>query len=125
MKISLNFDFFDMTVYDNYIVVVMKEGVNIKPEHNNILIEVADTYFKNKPFVYITHRINSYSVDPKIYYETTKIKTLVGFAVVSNNYKAKINAQIEQMFFNKAFEIFETLDEAVVWANKIIEDKLN
>jgi hypothetical protein len=110
-----------MTIYDNYVVVIMKEGVNIMPEHNNVLVEVTSTYYPNKPFVYITHRINSYSVDPKIYFETSKIENLKGFAVVSSNYKAKINAQIEQMFFTKPFEIFNTLEDAFSWAKEIID----
>ena len=116
MKETLTFDFGDMTIYDNYLVVVMKEGVHIEIEHNNVLVEVANAYFADKPFIYITHRVNSYSVDPKIYHETTKIENLKGFAVVSNNYQAKVNAQIEQMFFSKPFEIFTSLEDAFKWA---------
>lgn len=121
MKETLTFDFCDMTIYDNYIVVVMKEGVNITPKHNDVLVQVTESYFSDKFFVYITHRVNSYSVDPKIYYETVKIENLKGFAVVSNNYQAKINAQIEQMFFTKPFEIFSNLDEAFNWADEIMK----
>ena len=121
MRDTLTFDFCVMTIYKNYIVVVMKEGVNITPEHNSVLIEVTETYFSDRPFVYITHRINSYSVDPKIYLETSKIENLKGFAVVSSNYKAKVNAQIEQMFFNKPFEIFTTLEEAFSWADDLVK----
>ncbi|MFP4845937.1 hypothetical protein [Winogradskyella sp. PE311] len=120
MKESLKFDFCDMTIYDNYLVVVVKEGVNLTPEHNNVLIQITETYFSNKPFVYITHRINSYSVDPKIYHETAKIENLKGLAVVSSDYKAKINAQIEQMFFSKPFEIFSELEEAFEWVKTLI-----
>ncbi|MCT4630052.1 hypothetical protein [Winogradskyella sp.] len=119
MKDSLTFDFCDMMIYDNYIVTIIKEGVNITPDHNEILEEVAIMYFTDKPFVYISHRINSYSVDPKIYFKTTNVKNLKGFAVVSNNYQAKVNAEIEQMFFAKPFEIFENIDEAIDWANEL------
>ncbi|OZV68624.1 hypothetical protein CA834_09160 [Winogradskyella aurantia] len=119
----LTFDFCEMSIYSNYVVVVMKEGVNVIPEYNEVLIEVTDTYYKDKPFVYITHRVNSYSVDPKIYFETAKIENLKGFAVVSKNYKAKVNAKIEKMFFNKPFEIFRELDEAISWAELLVKSK--
>ncbi|WP_299113698.1 hypothetical protein [uncultured Winogradskyella sp.] len=122
MKESLTFDFCDMTIYDHYLVVVIKEGINIKSEHSDVLVEVTNTYYPNKPFVYITHRINSYSVDPKIYYQTVKIENLKGFAVVSNNYQAKVNAQIEQMFFTKPFEIFTDLEDAFNWADRLIRN---
>ncbi len=116
MKATLTFDFCKMSIYDNYLVVVIKEGVNLTPSHNNVLLEVTETYFSGKPFVYITHRINSYSVDPKIYFETAKIKNLKGFAVVSKDYKAKTNAKVEKLFFNKPFKIFSELDDAIAWA---------
>ena len=100
----------------------MKEGVDIKPEHNDVLVEITNTYFSDKPFVYITHRVNSYSVDPKVYHETSKIKNLKGFAVVSSNYQAKFNAQIEQMFFKEPFEIFTKLEDAIDWAKKLVRN---
>ena len=123
MKETLTFDFCDMTIYDNYLVTVMKEGMNVTPEYHDVLVEIAHMYYSEKPFVYIAHRIHSYSVDPKIYFETSKIKNLKGFAVVSNNYKAKVNAQIEQMFFSKPFEIFTNLEDAIDWAKKITTSK--
>lgn len=121
MKEILTFDFCDMTIYDNYILVVIKEGVNVIPKHNDVLVEVTNTYFVDKPFVYITHRINSYSVDPKVYFKTSKIKNLKGFAVVSNNFQAKKNAQIEQRFFNKPFKIFTKLSDAFTWADNLVK----
>ncbi len=117
----LKFDFCEMHIHDNYLIVIMNEGVTITPVHNQTLLNVVDTYFINKNFVYISHRLNSYSVDPAIYLETSKIKGLIGFGVVSKDYKAKSNAEIEKLFFNKPFEIFSTLDDAISWANLILD----
>ena len=123
LKESITFDFCKMSIYDNYLVVVVNEGVNITPEHNNVLLEITEKHFYNKPFVYLTHRIHSYSVDPKIYFETSKIENLKGFAVISSNYKAKVNAQIEQMFLNKPFKIFTELENAVAWVDEILQEE--
>ena len=119
MKESLTFDFCNMTIYDNYIITVINEGITLLEKHNSILIKVAESYFVDKPFIYITNRINSYSVDPKIYFNTAQIPNLKGFAVVTNNYQAKVNAKIEKMFFNKPFEIFTELEDAITWANEM------
>ena len=116
----LKYDFCTMHIYDNYMIVIINEGVTVTPEHNNVLLNVADTYYKNKPFVYITHRLNSYAVDPAVYRETSKISNLSGFCVVSSDYKAKRNAEIEKLFLNKPFEIFDTIDEATTWASQVI-----
>jgi hypothetical protein len=116
----LKFDFCLMTLYEDYMVTNINEGVNLLPEHNDVLVEVANTYYKNKAFVYITHRVNSYSVDPKIYFETSKIENLAGIAVVSEKYKAKSNAELEKMFFQKPFEIFSNIEDAKTWATGLI-----
>ncbi len=116
----LKFDFCDMQIYDNYLIVIMKEGVIIKPAHNKVLLNVAETYYISKRFVYISNRLHSYSVDPAIYFETSKIENLAGFAVVSKDFKAKSNAEVEKLFLDKPFEIFNTIDEAVNWAKSIL-----
>ncbi|MEY8849327.1 hypothetical protein AB9K26_10950 [Psychroserpens sp. XS_ASV72] len=115
----LKYDFCTMHIYDNYMIVVINEGVTVTPKHNDVLLNVADTYYKNKDFVYITHRINSYAVDPAVYRETSKINNLAGFCVVSSDYKAKRNAEIEKLFLNKPFEIFNTIEDATAWAQQI------
>ncbi|MEO6346829.1 MAG: hypothetical protein ABIO60_02875 [Aquaticitalea sp.] len=117
----LKFDFCEMHIYDNYLVVVMNEGITVTPDQNQVLLNVSETYFKNKNFVYITHRLHSYAVDPAIYFETAKIENLLGFAVVSKDFKAKSNAEVEKLFFKKPFEIFDTVKEAVAWATSILD----
>ena len=116
----LKFDFCEMHIYDDYVIVVMNEGVTISPAHNQTLLNVVDTYFKNKKFVYISNRINSYSVNPTVYFETSKINNLAGFAVVSKDFKAKSNAEVEKLFMDKPFEIFNTIEEAVDWVNVVL-----
>lgn len=121
MNDVLKFDFCEIHISDNYLVVVMNEGITITPNHNQILLNIVDTYYINKKFVYISNRLYSYAVDPAIYFETSKINNLAGFAVVSKDFKAKTNAEIEKLFLDKPFEIFNKLEEAVSWANDILK----
>ena len=114
-----------VTIHDNYLVTVMHEGITVSVEANQILIDLAKTYFKNKPFVYITHRKNSYAVDTAIYKQTVKIQNLIGFAVVSIKGMAITNASLEKMFFNKPFEIFEELDEAINWSKNMCKQHIH
>ncbi|RMA64215.1 hypothetical protein [Ulvibacter antarcticus] len=122
MTTVLQFEFGKVEIFDFYIVTTMKEGIIVIPEYNNELINVANKYFKNKPFAYITNRVNSYSVDPKIYIETSKIKNLVAFAVVTKEAINMSNVEVEKIFLKKPFQQFETLDEAIYWAKHIIKD---
>ncbi|MEM5564377.1 hypothetical protein WNY78_04660 [Psychroserpens sp. AS72] len=121
MTDQLLLDFCKIHIYDNFMVVNINTGVNITSSHNNALTTIANSYFKNKQFVYITHRINSYSIDPAIYKEVSKIDNLAGFSVVSKNFMAKSTAQIEKLFLDKPFEIFDTLPEAIDWAQNLLK----
>lgn len=117
----LKFDFCELHIYEHYVIVSIDEGIVVLPKHNVVLKNVVDTYFRNRDFVYITHRINSYAVDPATYYETSKIPNLKGFAVVSKDYKVQANAEVEKLFFSKSFEIFEDLPEAIIWAESLLK----
>jgi len=119
----LKYDFCTMHLYDTYLVVEINEGVHVTPSHNDVLVEISEKHYKNKPFVYLTNRVNSYSVDPAIYSKTSQINNLTGFAVISKDYKAKSNAEIEKLFLNKPFEIFDSLSEAVKWAKSLTAGK--
>ena len=123
MTDRLKYHFCEVELFKNYMIVAINEGIHLEPDHNEILVNIVDTYFRNKPFVYITNRKNSYSVDPAIYLKTSKIENLEGFAIVTKKYNAKINAEIERMFLTKPLEIFGELKDAIDWAKIIIENK--
>ncbi len=55
----------------------MDKGEHTSPEGNQVLVDIANVYSKERLFVYITHRKYSYSVDPSIYLETSKIKSFL------------------------------------------------
>ncbi len=123
MLVLLTYDFCTIEVHDNYVVVVMKEGITVKPEDNKVLEEIANDYYEDRYFGYITYRKNSYAVDPRIYFETSKIKNLIGFAVVAPRKIAKQTAEVERIFLKKPYQYFDTMNEAIDWINSLIIKK--
>ena len=119
MGIILTYPFGNITIYDNYLIAVMNEGVTILPELNDVLENISIDYFSDKNFVYITHRLNSYAVDPNIYFRTSKIENLVGFAVVTGKKIVIDNTDLESVFLSKPYRTFNNLDEAIKWANDL------
>ncbi|MRT15895.1 hypothetical protein F3C99_02880 [Vitellibacter sp. q18] len=117
---TLYFDFGEIRVFTNFVVVVMKEGITVQPEDNKELVKIAEKYFKGRNFGYITYRINSYSVNPMVYLLTSKIENLVAFAVVSTEGLKLSNIEVEKRFLTKPFEHFTNLDDAKNWVNKMI-----
>lgn len=124
MNKILKYPFGEVFVYSNYMIAYMKEGITVSVNLNTFLLEIVRTYFPKDPFVYITHRVNSYAVDPAIYVEASKIKNLAGIAVVFGSEFAINNVDIEKMFLNKPFEYFYDLDEAIAWSDKICKRHL-
>ncbi|MBT8394346.1 MAG: hypothetical protein HKO81_05410 [Flavobacteriaceae bacterium] len=111
------FDFCVLKFYDNYVISIINEGVIVTKSLSDKICETAINYYQGKPFVYITHRIHSYSVDPNVYHDVSKIKNLVGFVVVSDSKLSIKNAILEKIFLDKPFQIFSNLDDAILWAN--------
>ncbi len=124
MIASFDFSFCKVEIHTDYVLTIMTEGITVIPKYNNLLLMATDQYYKNKPFVYISHRINSYAVDPSIHIEMSKIPNLVGFAVVSNNPIQKMQTALEQSLFEKELRLFTTLKSAIAWKNKIIQTHL-
>ncbi|WP_299111340.1 hypothetical protein [uncultured Winogradskyella sp.] len=125
MRELLTFDICQMEIYDNHIITTVNEGIHLTSDDNNILIEVAEKFFSDSKFVYISNRINSYSLDPKVYYETFKVKNLLGLAIVSSNHKALGNAKIERLFFKKPYKIFSDMKEALLWTDELVSNSPN
>ncbi|MBW1296780.1 hypothetical protein [Aquimarina litoralis] len=120
MITNYHLDFGLVEIYTDYIKVTINEGITISPEHNNVLLDMVEKHYKNKPFLYLTHRVNSYSVDPTIYLETAKISNLIGFAVVSKDPLQKKQTQIEKLFFNKELKRFDNISSALLWKDELL-----
>ena len=116
-------DFCIFKFYDNYVISTINEDVNLTVEKSNLMVKIAIDYFGKKPFVYITNRINNYTVDPEVYKKISKLDCLAGFVVVSNSKGSIKNALFEKIFLDKPFQIFNNLDDAVLWAEDIFPIK--
>ncbi|TVZ51461.1 hypothetical protein [Dokdonia sp. Hel_I_53] len=116
------YPFCKLSIYDDYIFITMNEGITVLPEYNDILIELAETFFKDRSFVYITYRINSYSVDPTIYLKTSNIRNLKGFVVVDPKDETTDTLAVEKLFFNKPFAAFDNIESAIDFKNSVLSE---
>lgn len=125
MAIALYFEFGEIRVFKNFVIVVMKEGITVKPEYNKDLVNIAAKYFKDTLFGYITYRKNSYAVNPLVYLETSEIKNLAAFAVVCGDGLKLSNLELEKIFLKKPLRHFGNLDDAKDWVNSVIDNSTN
>lgn len=109
--------------YTNYMISEINEGVIIDL---NVVLEVTNQYTKKYygqqvPFVYISNRINSYSINPTIHFETAKLLTNAkGYAIVTYNHLNTEVAHMEKSFLSIPTRVFSTLEDAVKWTKELI-----
>ncbi len=115
---EINLEFGSVYVHENILIAKLNEGILFDVESNQKLLNLGSEIFKGKSYGYISHRVNSYAVDPMVYFESSNKEPLKAIAVVSENEVTRRNAdEVEKKFYkeNNLFEVFQTLEEAVEW----------
>ncbi len=109
--------------YRNFVISEINEGVVITLDK---VIEVSSKYTKKyygnlTPFVYIANRVNSYSLEPTVHFKTTiMFPNAKGYGIVIYNSLNKQIAALEQTFTGIPTQVFDNLNTAVQWAEKLI-----
>ena len=80
---KVELDFGTIKVFDHLLVSELKEGILFDVNSNRKLLDLGAEEFKGKPYGYISHRINSYAVDPLVYRESADYSSLKAIAVVT------------------------------------------
>ncbi len=114
------FDFGKVRICKNIVIAEMKEGIVFHQPYNDQLLSYCKEYFRDRPYAYISHRINSYSIDPIVYIDAATKSLRRAIAVVSKDPEKIKNIKIEKQFFDHPFEGFESLEEAIKWINKVL-----
>lgn len=113
----------NFTYYPNFMVGEFKEGIYVTFESAIVPIQLAiEIYGNDKPLIYISHRLHSYAMDPVGYKEVIELfPNFKGFGIVAKNKRRRMIANLEKLFIKKPIRVFENLDSAMVWAEKLIE----
>jgi hypothetical protein len=92
-----------------------------------IVINLSHAHYgtENK-VIFISNRINSYSVKPTDWIKiTNKFNNLIGVGVVNYTAFSKSIFAIEKLFSKKQFIGFENLSAALEWAEELVENEKN
>ncbi|MUH37255.1 STAS/SEC14 domain-containing protein [Zobellia amurskyensis] len=119
-----DFGFAKFWFYPNYIVGEFAEGADVSKEDSiGPITFIKRIYSTTVPFIYISNRKNSYSMDPMGYKDIVDMfPNLIGMAIVSDNKYRRMIATLEKMFIKKPIGVFHKLEEAYEWATQNIEE---
>lgn len=119
---TLELEFSTLEFFDHYVISRLKEDVVFDRPQVQQLVQVCNDYFGNRGFVYISKRVNNYSVNPTIYFKLKEeVKSLCGIAIVSQRVSALNMAAFEKNFAKVPFEVFLELKDAEDWALKTVK----
>ncbi|MEO8933768.1 MAG: hypothetical protein ABI295_05625 [Xanthomarina sp.] len=113
----------EIFIFDDFLICQIREGATIKLEHHIKLNEIISKHFSDRRIVYISNRVNSYSIDPLTYVEIEKIPNLIAIAMIPETELMRKNAEYERDFYDKPYEIFSNLSEAIAWAYSILKNE--
>lgn len=113
-------DFGTIYFFENIIVSEINEGVIFSYKIADIIIGLANEHYRNKNVIYISNRINSYSVKPTDWIKiNNKYRNLVGIGIVNYTNFSKSIFSIEKLFSKREFKGFDNLNDALQWAEEL------
>lgn len=113
----------DVYLYEKFAVIEAREGATLSYRSGFTLLVKGLNIYGATPWIYISNRVNSYSVVPTDYKYLNKVPTLKGLVIVSQEKSKMNNAHLEKEFFKKPFIIVSSLAEAYEWGKeRLAED---
>lgn len=111
--------------YPNIVVGEIKEGVHATYENAKETFQLgAEIYGKENEFIYISHRINSYSVDPIWLFKAKKqFPNCKGFVLVADRKGKEKFSRIERLFLKINLVLQDNLENAITWADQYFTKK--
>lgn len=114
---AIELDFGKITFTENILIAELNEGILFDVHNNRELLKIGAKIFNGNNYGYISHRVNSYAVNPMVYLESSSTPTLRAIAIVSDNPVCKQNTLLKRQFYKNtsSFEVFDSLEEAISW----------
>ncbi|WP_052503456.1 hypothetical protein [Lacinutrix sp. Hel_I_90] len=113
---TYRFNFGKVDFYENFLVTEISEGFCFDIEEALKISELVTLHFRDKPFAYISNRVNSYSLIPMNYLKIKEVfPTIAVFAAVTYTVIQENMIEVENNFLNGFLKNFNSMEEAVAW----------
>jgi len=111
----------ELRLNDQYMVAVFDEGIDINFDNFSEITDIIKSNFGNKPFGFISNRVNSYSINLSDANKFNKLfQNLKAYAVVAHNPITEKVFEIEEHFFKFNRKSFRNIDDAIDWVENTL-----
>jgi len=113
--------------FKDLVIVEISEGSHLDLKSSQDFFKIANIFYKEKFFGFISNRINKFSVSPLEFANYSKeLNNITSFcAITYNNSLDEMNVQIEKRFSQKPFQVVTNINDAFLWTMKIVANKNN
>lgn len=114
---ELNYPFGNIFIFQGFVISEINRGISLNwEEHAKVIVDDVSCFLgtNGNDLIYISHRINSYSVVPFDWINFFKSNyQLKAYFIVSENKTRLLNSFIESLFFNNKIKRFSDIHTAV------------
>lgn len=118
---TVKLSFCTLDIRNRIVIATINEGIHLNYELSEEIILAVFNLIGDKPTVYITNRINSYSVDPTLYTEVSKVNNIIGFGIITTTEVISDVVQVEKLFYKNNFRLFNNTEDAISWASNLLK----
>lgn len=106
----------DFHFFNHFLIAEFSQGCCVTSNDLTDIYDIASSFYRNKPYGFISNRIYSYSIDLVDFYKNSNKLNLIGsYAVVTYNDLSKKMLPMEDYYFKINRYRFNSLDNAVNW----------
>ncbi len=115
----IELEFVKIEFYEHYMISTFIEGMILNNEDVYEIQQLAAGFYQNKPFGYISNRVNDYSrnLSPNSY--NIQLPTMFAFAIVYKTETSLSVANFEKFFIKAPFKTFQSLSKAKEWMREL------
>nr|WP_042245540.1 hypothetical protein [Nonlabens ulvanivorans] len=116
---EINMHYGNFYFFDGFIVSEVFKNVVFGWEEAKPIVNAATSFYNTdgSKLVYISNRINKYSVKPVDWFHFANYSfKLMGYGVVNYTDPGLINSKLESLFVKSKFKSFTSLMDALQWA---------
>ncbi|WP_290699169.1 hypothetical protein [Lacinutrix sp.] len=124
MRQIITLPFCNLEINNQIVIATINEGIHLTLDMSEEIILAVFNSLGDKPTIYITNRVNSYSVDPTLYSSLIKVKNIKGFGIVIHENNTSKSVEVESLFYKNKFEYFNSIKDAKLWGNKRLANSL-
>jgi|SRR6056297_507384 len=117
------FEFGTFYFFDVLVISEINKGVLFQWKMAEKVVKAAKQFYgDNKPIVYISNRIHSYTVVPTDWIKFYKNRhDLAYYSVVGSTTGSLPSTLLEKMFFKGSLQKFQDLEDAIAWSLEQLE----